>query len=188
MIKAELRQSVKGKIDAIPPDERMRATQLILQLTRSFLRTVDAVVAAFYMPLPDEVDIVPLIRWWQERGLLVALPRTIPKERKLEFRLVASLNEDLQVGAFGIMEPKQSCPLVMPEEIGIIVVPGRVFDECGNRIGRGLGYYDRFLKTLPSKVLKLALAFECQLVPRIPVKPDDVPMDVIITERRTIIR
>lgn len=188
MTKDELRQAVKAKLAALSPEERLWATQLILQQAWSSLLIRDTALAAFYMPLPDELDIVPLMHWWQRRGLPFALPRTLTQEKRLEFRCVAHLESDLQVGVFGILEPKPSCPLVMPEEISVIVVPGRAFDECGNRLGRGLGYYDRFLKTLPIKTLKLALAFDCQIVPRIPVKPNDVPMDVVITERRTIFR
>ncbi len=188
MTKEELRQKVQQVLAALPIEERWRRTQLILQRARSFLLTTDAKLAAFYMPLTDEVDLVPLIRWWQERGLPVALPRTLPQEKKLEFRRVGRLDADLQLGAFGIWEPKPSCPFVAPEEIDLIVVPGRAFDECGNRLGRGLGYYDRFLKLLPPRTLKVALAFECQIVRRIPTKPNDVPMDVVITEQRTVFR
>ncbi|MCS3919200.1 5-formyltetrahydrofolate cyclo-ligase [Fervidibacter sacchari] len=186
MTKEQIRQMVKERIEAMPPDERFRLTQIILQRARSFLLTTNAQLAAFYMPIPDEIDIVPLIRWWQQRGLQVALPRTLRQEKRLEFRKVNRLDVDLQLGALGILEPKPSCPLVMPEEIELIVVPGRAFDECCNRLGRGLGYYDRFLKNLPERTLKVALAFEFQIVKRIPTKPNDVPMDVVITERRTL--
>lgn len=186
MSKQQIRQLIKERIAAMSIDERTRATQLILQRARAFLLTTDAQLAAFYVPISDEIDIMPLIRWWQQRGLPVALPRTLTQEKRLEFRRVARLETDLHTGAFGILEPKPFCPLVTPEEIDIIVVPGRAFDECCNRLGRGLGYYDRFLKNLPQRTLKIALAFECQIVQRVPFKPNDVPMDVVITERRTI--
>jgi 5-formyltetrahydrofolate cyclo-ligase len=186
MNKQQLRQLIKEKLAAMSLEERIRATQIILQRARSFLLTTNAQLAAFYMPISDEVDIVPLIRWWQQRGLMIALPRTLTQEKRLEFRRVSRLETDLQIGAFGILEPKPSCPLVTPDEIDIIVVPGRAFDECCNRLGRGLGYYDRFLKNLPQRTLKIALAFESQIVQRIPIKPNDVRMDVVITEKRTI--
>ncbi len=188
MNKQQLRQLVKEKLSAMSLEERIRAMQIILQRARSFLLTTNAQLAAFYMPISDEIDIVPLIRWWQQRGLTIALPRTLTQEKRLEFRRVSRLETDLQIGAFGILEPKPSCPLVIPDEIDIIVVPGRAFDECCNRLGRGLGYYDRFLKNLTQRTLKIALAFESQIVQRIPIKPNDVRMDVVITEKRTIFR
>ncbi len=188
MTKEELRRMVKERIAGMPLEERWRLTQQVLQRARAHLLTVPAELAAFYMPMEDEIDLVPLIRWWQARGLPVALPRTMTQEKRLEFRRVLQLERDLQLGPFNLWEPKPSCPLVHPEELDLIIVPGRAFDECGNRLGRGLGYYDRFLKLLPPRTLKLALAFEIQVVQRIPVKPNDVPVDVIITERRTIFR
>lgn len=188
MTKEQIRQIVKEQMDAMPPEERARITQLVLKRARDFLLATNARLAAFYMPIYDEIDITPLIRWWQQRGLPVALPRTLTQEKRLEFRRVNSLEMDLQLGAFGIWEPKPSCPLVNPCEIDLIVVPGRAFDECCNRLGRGLGYYDRFLKNLPPRTLKVALAFEFQIVKRIPIKPNDVPIDVVITERRTLFR
>lgn len=186
MTKEQIRQLVKERLNALAADEKFRLTQIILQRARSFFLTLNAQLAAFYMPIADELDIVPLIRWWQQRGLPVALPRTIVQEKRLEFRLVAQLDLDLKIGSYGILEPKPYCPLVSPDEIDIIVVPGRAFDECCNRLGRGLGYYDRFLKYLPQRTLKVALAFEWQIVKRIPTKPNDVAMDVIVTEKRTI--
>jgi 5-formyltetrahydrofolate cyclo-ligase len=188
MTKEQIRQMVKERIEALPSDERFRLTQIILQRARAFLLTTNSQLAAFYMPISDEIDVVPLIRWWQQRGLHLALPRTLTQEKRLEFRRVSRLETDLQLGAFGIWEPKPSCPLVNPDEIDLIIVPGRAFDECCNRLGRGLGYYDRFLKNLPERTLKVALAFEFQIVKRIPTKPNDVPMDVVITERRTLFR
>lgn len=188
MTKEELRRMVQERLRALPHDERVRRTQLALQRARAFLLTVEADLAAFYMPTPEEVDIVPLIRWWQARGLSVALPCTIVPERRLEFRRVTRLETDLQQGAFGIWEPKPACPSVTPQELPLIVVPGRAFDECGNRLGRGLGYYDRFLKTLPPNTLKIAIALEAQIVPRIPTTPNDVAVDVVITEQRTLFR
>ncbi len=186
MTKEQIRQVVKEQLNAMTPDEKFRLTQIILQRARSFLLTLNAQLAAFYMPISDEIDIVPLIRWWQQRGLPFALPCAIMKEKRLELRRVTRLETDLQIGSYGIMEPKPSCPLIAPDEVDIIVIPGRAFDECCNRLGRGLGYYDRFLKNLPQKSLKIALAFECQIVKRIPTKPNDVPMDVIITEKRNL--
>lgn len=188
MSKEQIRQLVKKRMGEMAQDEKFRLTQIILQRARSFLLNQNAQLAAFYMPLADELDITTLIRWWQQRGLSIALPRTIALEKRLEFRQVNRLETDLQVGTYGVMEPKTSCPLVSPDEIDIIIVPGRAYDECCNRLGRGLGYYDRFLKTLPQRTLKIALAFECQIVKRIPTKPNDVPMDVVITEKRTIFR
>ncbi len=63
----------------------------------------------------------------------------------------------------------------------VIVVPGVAFDAKGNRLGRGLGYYDQFLSTVGPGVLKIGLAFSCQMVSHVPVTDDDVPLNRIIS-------
>lgn len=186
MDKESLRHLIKERLKAMPLKERMGATKKMLRRGRQFLRRFPFLLAAFYMPLPDEPAITPLILWWQRQGRRVALPRVLKGTGKLEFREVRDLREDLEEGAFGILEPKLSCPLVSPEAIPLVVVPGCAFDERGNRLGRGLGFYDRFLKTLPPSTLKIAFAFERQIVPSVPTTPNDVPINVLITEARLL--
>lgn len=104
--------------------------------------------------------------------------------------LLRSLDE-LESGYGGIKEPKEifraSCDRKSDlGQIDLVIVPGLAFDRKGNRLGRGKGYYDRFLRRVSSKTLKIALAFECQIFEAIPHGPDDVPMDLIVTEDRVI--
>jgi 5-formyltetrahydrofolate cyclo-ligase len=77
---------------------------------------------------------------------------------------------------------------VREDEIGLIVVPGLVFDGQGYRLGYGRGYYDRFLFSLSRKVPSAGLAFDFQVVPALPVSPRDFPLDLIITDKRIIWR
>jgi 5-formyltetrahydrofolate cyclo-ligase len=91
--------------------------------------------------------------------------------------------DDLAIGTFGILEPEIK-KNVNNEEIDIIIIPGIAFDVKGYRLGRGKGYYDRFL--LKMKAKKIALAFEYQLLPKIPHDKHDIRMDYIITEKRVI--
>ena len=69
--------------------------------------------------------------------------------------------------------------------IDVIIVPGLAFDQSGNRLGFGSGYYDKFLNS-QSIEYKIALAFDFQVVDKIDIIEHDVPMDLIITENRTI--
>jgi 5-formyltetrahydrofolate cyclo-ligase len=98
---------------------------------------------------------------------------------------------DLESGRFGILEPKQNIRNnyknhVTPEQLDVVIVPGLAFDPFGNRLGRGKGYYDRFLSQFPLTTLLIGLAFECQIVEQVPVETWDYPVSVIVTESRVI--
>ena len=90
-------------------------------------------------------------------------------------------------GKKGILEPKKEYyRLFPPEDIDLIIIPGVVFDLSGNRIGRGFGYYDNFLGKVCSSAEIIALAFEMQIVKKIPNDKNDIPVHKIITEKRII--
>jgi 5-formyltetrahydrofolate cyclo-ligase len=134
----------------------------------------------------------------QTASFFTAYPIVVPccSENENENTIVPirifSQNE-LESGRFGILEPKQNIRNnpqrhVTPEQLDVVVVPGLAFDRSGNRLGRGKGYYDRFLSLFPSKTktLLIGLAFECQIVEQIPVETWDCPVSIIITENGII--
>jgi len=95
---------------------------------------------------------------------------------------------ELAVGTYGVLEPRQ--PLrdepvkcVDPETIDLAVVPGVAFDRKGHRLGQGQGHYDRLLQSLSKDAILVGLAYECQMVPEIPIEDHDVIMTKVITER-----
>jgi 5-formyltetrahydrofolate cyclo-ligase len=93
---------------------------------------------------------------------------------------------DLSIGSFGILEPKKNrIHPISIQDIDLIIVPGVGFDKKGNRIGHGKGYYDKLLQQAPS-ILKIGLAFECQIMNSVPCNSYDVPVDTIITEKRVL--
>ncbi|MBI4399828.1 5-formyltetrahydrofolate cyclo-ligase, partial [Candidatus Micrarchaeota archaeon] len=105
-------------------------------------------------------------------------------KKEIELSEIRSL-EELAPGAYGILEPKKE--FLRPagyEEIQLVIVPGIAFDLKGNRIGYGLGYYDKLLPKL--KCPKLALAFNFQVLPEIVEEKHDVKVDKIITETDVI--
>ena len=91
-----------------------------------------------------------------------------------------------KTGAFGIREPDPvQSEYVPPEEIDLVLCPGTVFDEQGNRLGMGSGYYDRFL-TGCTRARVFGAAFACQIVENIPKNEWDHPMDKVFTEQQVI--
>jgi 5-formyltetrahydrofolate cyclo-ligase len=138
-----------------------------------------------FVSLPTEVQTQELMAAAWRDSKQVAVPCCMGAH--LELFLVKSLQE-VAPRTLGILEP---CDAVRgsPErrfdvgQVDLFVVPGLAFDRRGGRLGHGKGYYDRLLEDTGPHVLKLALAFECQLVPRVPMTDDDVFMDCVITER-----
>lgn len=92
--------------------------------------------------------------------------------------------KDFKVGCFGIREPKNCPRKAKIDSIDIVIVPGIAFDKTGHRIGFGGGYFDRFLKKLRSTTI--GLAYEFQIIDKVPAHKYDVPVDFIITEERII--
>lgn len=100
--------------------------------------------------------------------------------------------DELESGMMGILEPKPELQAAEerhldPAQFDLILAPGLAFDLQGNRLGRGKGYYDRFLAKLSSKAHVVALAFESQIFDRIPHDSLDRPVDLVVTEERIIV-
>ncbi|MCK4589147.1 MAG: 5-formyltetrahydrofolate cyclo-ligase [Nanoarchaeota archaeon] len=107
----------------------------------------------------------------------------VPFIEKEELRVSEIKNfSDLEKGQFNILEPKNK--INYNQNIDLIIIPGVAFDKRGNRLGRGNGYYDKFLKNIQS--LKIGLAFEEQIIGQVPVEKHDVPLNLIITDKQII--
>lgn len=126
-----------------------------------------------YYPLPDEVDTRMLIKKLKDEGKTVLLPKVISEE-DMELRLYRS-EKDLEEGTFHIMEP--TGPVFQDyASIDVALVPGMSFDEENNRLGRGKGYYDRFLKLLPN-TYKIGVCFGFQKRKHLSVSAHDIKMN-----------
>lgn len=126
----------------------------------------------------DEPDTRLLSEELLRRGKIVALPRCMPG-RQMQARAVTA-QSILITGKFGIPEPGDDLPLVDKSEIDLILVPNLCCDEDGFRLGRGGGYYDRFLKDFTG--VSVALCPQERLVRTLPTEATDVPVDIVLTQ------
>lgn len=140
-----------------------------------------ASIVLFYASFQSEVETHHMIRRALAEGKRVALPRV--KGKELELLEIANFEADTAPGAWGIPEPERGKPAKLAD-IGLIAVPGAAFDVRGNRIGYGAGFYDKLLPLYRGKTV--ALAFELQIVPEAPADSHDIPMQMIVTEKRVI--
>ena len=134
-----------------------------------------------YASMADEVQIRPLMEKWLSLGVTVALPHITGKGQMeaVSFTDFDSLVE----GEYGILTPDpEKGKIIPPEELDLIIVPGIAFDTRGERLGKGGGFYDAYLARA-TKAKRIALAFSCQLVAKIPMEAHDVLVHKIITEQ-----
>ncbi len=135
----------------------------------------------FFASFRSEVETEPMILRALRAGKRVVLPKVTGKE--LALYEIGDFGADMERGAWGIPEPKTFAPAKL-DEIDLIIMPGAAFDEQGNRLGYGAGFYDKLLSAF--KRTAVALAFEAQIVSNVPVAPHDIPVGKIVTEKRVI--
>jgi 5-formyltetrahydrofolate cyclo-ligase len=180
-VKIEIRKQVLAARDAMPPDERKAASREIEERLFFLPEFTSARIIMFFASFRSEVDTLPMIRRALISGKRVVLPKV--KGKDLGLFEIRDFVKDVTPGAWGIPEPRELRSVKL-DEIDLILVPGAAFDERGNRIGYGAGFYDKLLITF--KKMTVALAFEAQIVPQVPADLHDVPVKKIVTEKRVI--
>ncbi len=180
--KSELRARIRASVRQMTATERAAASLQACALLARQEIWGKAKTILFYAPLGEELDVWPLLVESLAAGKTVALPRFEAATGAYSVCQVARLPRDLQTGRFGVREPAESCPAIALNRLDLILVPGVAFDLDGRRLGRGKGYYDQLLATLHGPTC--GVAFDQQLVSRIPVEPHDVTLQCILTPSR----
>ncbi len=136
-----------------------------------------AKMVMFYIAIGGEVETKEMIKEAQKLGKIIVVP-ICRENRTLEACLLAHSTK-LSRGPYGIMEPVIE-QKIDSENLDLVVVPGLCFDKKGRRLGRGKGYYDRFLGKLTSNTTSVGLAFDFQIIPSVPVADHDVSVNRVI--------
>ena len=176
MLKRELRTLMRQKKGQFTQQQLCELSLPIVDRIMPMLADASVVVA--YYSLPDEVYTHSMINQLVAEGKTVYLPKVISGEDMVLCRYTGA--ESLREGAFRIMEPVGP-EISADEAVDVVLVPGMAFDGEGNRLGRGKGYYDRFLKSLNSPRPRLiGVCFDFQKVDVVPTEPTDVKVDVVV--------
>ncbi|KYO67992.1 5-formyltetrahydrofolate cyclo-ligase [Thermovenabulum gondwanense] len=181
MEKKEIRRKMIEMRDTQPKEIIKEKSRVILEKLFELNYYKKAKNIMFYVDTRNEVRTLDAIKKSIYLGKKVFVPKVINKCDMLAVR-IKSLNE-LKKGHFGILEPV-SGEMINPKELEVVVIPGVAFDKSGCRLGYGGGYYDRFLQNLKADAVKIALAFEFQILDELPKEEYDILMDIIITEKR----
>jgi 5-formyltetrahydrofolate cyclo-ligase len=185
-MKKDIRSTILKKRSSMPLSEVLEKSKLIKEQVFHMEEFKEAKTILFYVSYDNEVYTHEMIKESLGMKKQVVVPKTDMNNRTI---ICSSLTmwDDLLSGAYNILEPRQECVNeVSLESIDLMIIPGVAFDSHGNRIGHGMGYYDRLLQKKMSAHC-LGLAFELQIVESIPTEKHDIKVEKIVTEERIII-
>ncbi len=182
--KEALRQRFAALRRALNAEARSERSASMSKLLLELPEFAKARVLSAYAPLKFEIDPAVALRAGRADGKVVGLPRAIPGTRDLMLHAYAPEDELVESG-FAVREPLVTAPVIEPDEVDLVLVPGLGFDLRGNRLGYGQGFYDRYLPRL-TKALRVGLGFELSMLVEVPASEHDVPVDLIVTDRRVI--
>ncbi|UCH33258.1 MAG: 5-formyltetrahydrofolate cyclo-ligase [Armatimonadota bacterium] len=184
--KSALRKRIAAVRDAIPQPERIAKSADIARRLTEWERFEQARTILAFLSTRSEVLTEPFIARALTSGKTVGAPRTLLGEKRLDFRRLRGSGDDLVAGPFEILEPNADAPPLDPARADIILVPGLAFDEQGYRLGYGGGFYDRLLAGLAVRAAAVGVAFEAQMIERVPREDRDLPVGWVVTEKRII--
>ncbi len=174
MLKPELRRAIRTLKRQYSKTQLAEMSLEIVEKLLAHPQVRNSHTILLYSPLPDEVDVSPMLDVLRDKRLL--LPK-VTGDTSMELRLYTGA-DCLSAGAFGIMEPTGEV-FSDYQSIDLAIVPGMAFDRECHRLGRGKGYYDRLLAQLPN-IYKIGVCFSFQLVEAIPTDATDIPMNEIV--------
>ena len=181
--KAKLRQQVRAWRDDLSAHDQEVLTEEVEARLVQLPVFNEAKTVLTYARFGSEAGTTGIVARILMSGRRLVLPRV--EGDQLALCVITNPVMDLTPGKWGIPEPVAGLPTVKTSEIDLFLLPGLAFDEHGGRLGYGRGFFDRVLADAGGGT-KIGLAFEGQMVDKVPVTKTDVPMDMIVTSDRII--
>ncbi|MFG0329417.1 MAG: 5-formyltetrahydrofolate cyclo-ligase [Phycisphaerales bacterium] len=184
--KKGIRDQLRRQLAEMTPDDiQARSTLAVANLfSTELFRHASTVM--LYMPIAGEVDTTRVFLRCFQSSRAVCVPKVDWEHHRMWPVLVRKFNDrSFVTDRHGLRMPDEDAPTPL-DAIDLVIVPGLGFDTDGGRLGRGGGYYDRFLAALGPTCRKVGLCFDSQVVDRIPRAAHDQLLDVIVTDRRVI--
>lgn len=184
--KKALRKEITGMLRKINTEDRHDRSTIVCRRLTGLDAFRHASTVMLYMPLPTEVDVTAIALSCFQQGKTVCVPK-VDWDRKdmCAVEVLRFDDSEMDIDEHGIRVPRD-IRLTLPEMIDLVVVPGLAFDTKGNRLGRGGGFYDRYLGKLGKHTTKIAVAFDEQIVESVPTERGDLKVDQVVTDRRAI--
>lgn len=188
--KTAARAAARARIAGLDFAARREASHLLCRVLAEEPRIAQARCVMAFAPMDDEPEITPLLQALLARGAIVAMPRLDWDSGSLIPVRLLSFERDLEVLVIGkelrVWVPTPNLEAVPVSGIDVVLVPGLAFDGAGGRLGRGKGFYDRFLPTLPRHAFTCGICFGSQIIRTVPMENHDVPLMAVASERGVI--
>ena len=187
IVKSQIREEIAEKFAALSANEIAEKTKAIENRLFDFANFLESKITLLYVNNKHEVLTANILKRAYIYNKIVVLPVYNTENFEMELKKVDNLEKDLNPGPRDILQPDESrCKVVPIDKIDIAIIPAVALDEKGGRLGSGKGYYDRLIPRLAITTRKVALAFEEQIIPQVPIESHDKHVDIIITENRVI--
>ena len=185
--KQAIRDEIRERIARLNESERHAASVAACERLIALDPFKSANTVMLYLPMADEVDVTNVALRCFQRGISVCAPRINWETKRLTPTEIHDFDDAIEIGRNSVPEPSPGRP-IPPSDIDFIVIPGVAFDAHGARVGRGGGFYDRFLgcSGLRSRTIRCGIGFDVQMVDEAPSLAHDVRLDMVVTDRRAI--
>ena len=181
--KSALRKKILDLLRNQKEEDRLKKSRAIQDRLFALPEFQRSPCIMFYASFEGEVDTTNMIKQALKLKKRIALPTIVKNQKRLVPYLIHDFDKDLTPGPYGILEAsdKNAGPIDI-DQLDLVIVPGIAFDRNNKRLGRGAGYYDRFLSGLPSDTPTIGLAFDFQIFPSLPhVDAHDTPVTRVIS-------
>jgi len=183
LVKKELRTKLRAVLAGLPPEVLQEQSRRAAERLFAEPEYQRAEVLMIYLSLPHEADTTPIVlQAWKDLKRVLA-PQVSWESKQMIPVEINDLDQDIANTPYGIRQPVRGVPFPI-ELIDLVIVPGLGFDREGNRLGRGRGFYDRFLSKPKFHGVICGFAHEQQIVDAIPHRPHDVRVHMLVTDQQ----
>lgn len=185
-MKAQVRKQIKERLAAISASEGIQRSREAARLLATCPEFQAARTVMLYLPIPGEVDTAPLAQACWSAGKHVVCPTACHHCKQMRPIRCGPETAEMFHPEHGLRTPSRSMGECPPEQIDLVIVPALAYDRRGNRLGRGGGFYDRFLAQAELRATTAGLVFSEQILPEVPIASNDQPVGLIVTDTEVI--
>jgi len=180
--KSRIREEIKEKLNKQSNMQRLRKSRLIKNKLFKLAAFKRAEWTMFYIAKDKEVQTRFMITAAQKIGKKIAVPMILVKKKRMIASALKDLESETSRGPYGLRQPKREELRQIPgEALDLVIIPGLAFDKQGHRLGRGGGYYDRFLAGLSANTACIGLAFDFQVLKSLPFLAHDISVEEVVS-------